>query len=161
MRPSHRADGAPHAWGGRMHARPTCTLRGTLYVCTRTVGSRRKSVRHVSRRISTVRGQNPSVESYSRVPGHWHRQWTALDLPFMCLNMSLFCGAGRDGLGVKISSGRRHMGAVPIEPPVSPPPPSADGLYNCFTVTQAMYIVVLSIGRLYEHHMVPENVCDA
>ena len=29
------------------------------------------------------------------------------------------------------------------------------------TVTQAMYIVVLTIGRLYEHHMVPENVCDA
>ena len=83
-----------------MHARPTCTLRGTSYVCTRTVGSRRKSVRRVSRRISTVRGQNPSVESYSRVPGHWHRQWTALDLPFMCLNMSLFCGVGRDGLGV-------------------------------------------------------------
>jgi len=32
---------------------------------------------------------------------------------------------------------------------------------NGFTVTQAMYIVVLSIGQLYEHHMVPESVCDA
>ena len=28
-----------------------------------------------------------------------------------------------------------------------------------FTVTQAMYIVVLLIGQLYEHHMVPESVC--
>ena len=41
----------------------------------------------------------------------------------------------------------------------SPTPPRT--VCNCFTVTQAMYIVVLSIGRLYEHHMVPENVCDA
>ena len=41
----------------------------------------------------------------------------------------------------------------------SPTPPRT--VCNCFTVTQAMYIVVLSIGRLYEHYMVPENVCDA
>jgi hypothetical protein len=60
---------------------------------------------------------------------------------------------------LKISSGRRHMGTVPIKPPVSPPP--LRGRCNGFTVTQAMYIVVLSIGRLYEHHMVPESVCDA
>ena len=32
---------------------------------------------------------------------------------------------------------------------------------NGFTVTPAMYIVVLSIGRLYEHHMASENLCDA
>jgi hypothetical protein len=57
---------------------------------------------------------------------------------------------------LKISSGRRHMGTVPIKPPVSPPP--LRGRCNGFTVTQAMYIVVLSIGRLYEHHMAPKSV---
>ena len=69
---------------------------------------------------------------------------------------------------LKISTGRRHMGAVPIEPlepHVSPPhvDPSAAPrtVCNCFTITQAMYIVVLSTRRLYEHHMVPESVCDA
>ena len=64
-----------------------------------------------------------------------------------------------------ISSGRRHVGAVPIEPLVSPPykraPLCPRTVCNGFTVTQAMYMVVLSIGRLYEHHMVPKRVYDA
>ena len=58
-------------------------------------------VRRVSRRICGLRGQIPSLQTCNRVPGHWHRQWTALDLPSVCPNMSLFCGVARDGLGVK------------------------------------------------------------
>ena len=38
-RPSHQAGQAPHAWGGRKHVRPTCTLGGTSYVCAHTVQS--------------------------------------------------------------------------------------------------------------------------
>ena len=30
-----------------------------------------------------------------------------------------------------------------------------------FAHLQAMYLVVLSIGRLYEHHQAPDDVCDA
>ena len=62
-------------------------------------------VRRVSRRVCGLRGQIPSLQTCTRVPGHLHRQWTALDLPFVCLNMSLFCGAARDGLGVKFRLG--------------------------------------------------------
>ena len=61
---------------------------------------------------------------------------------------------------LKISSGRRHMGTVPIKNSRKPPTPPRT-VCNGFTVTQAMYIVVLSIGRLYEHHMASENLCDA
>ena len=99
-RPSHQAGRAQHAWGGRVHVRPACTLSGTSYVRACTVGSRRKSACRVLRRIVGPRGQNPSVESVYRVPGQWHRQWTALDLIERALNMCYFRGAARDGLGV-------------------------------------------------------------
>eukprot|EP00326_Haptolina_ericina_P017961 CAMPEP_0181192214 /NCGR_PEP_ID=MMETSP1096-20121128/13162_1 /TAXON_ID=156174 ORGANISM="Chrysochromulina ericina, Strain CCMP281" /NCGR_SAMPLE_ID=MMETSP1096 /ASSEMBLY_ACC=CAM_ASM_000453 /LENGTH=158 /DNA_ID=CAMNT_0023281591 /DNA_START=124 /DNA_END=600 /DNA_ORIENTATION=+ len=69
-RPSQQAGRAQHAWGGRVHARPACTLSGTSYVRACTVGSRRKSACRVLRRIVGPRGQNPSVESVYRVPGH-------------------------------------------------------------------------------------------
>jgi hypothetical protein len=36
-----------------------------------------------------------------RVPGQWHRQWTALDLIERALNMCYFRGAAKHGLGVK------------------------------------------------------------
>jgi hypothetical protein len=74
-----------------------------------TAGSRRMGVRRVSRRVCGLRGQIPSLQTCTRVPGHLHRQWTALDLPFVCLNMSLFCGAARDGLGVKRRSHRNMV----------------------------------------------------
>jgi hypothetical protein len=107
FRPSHQAGRAQHAWGGRVHVRPTCTLSGTSYVRAGTVGSRRKRARRVLRRIVGPRGQNPSVESMYRVPGQWHRQWTALDLIERALNMCYFRGAAKHGLGVLTRLGIR------------------------------------------------------
>ena len=108
-RPSHQAGRAQHAWGGRVHVRPACTLSGTSYVRACTVGSRRKSACRVLRRIVGPRGQNPSVESVYRVPGQWHRQWTALDLIERALNMCYFRGAAKHGLGVKAGHRLRHL----------------------------------------------------
>ena len=101
-RPSHQLGRAPHELDGRACVRPTCTMWCARVRMCVTVGSRRKCARRVLRRIVDPRGQNPSVESMCRVPGQWHRQWTALDLPLACVNMSLFCGPARDGLGVKM-----------------------------------------------------------
>ena len=111
-RPSHQAGRAQHAWGGRVHVRPACTLSGTSYVRACTVGSRRKSACRVLRRIVGPRGQNPSVESVYRVPGQWHRQWTALDLIERALNMCYFRGAAKHGLGV---NGPRVFRVKPLQ----------------------------------------------
>jgi hypothetical protein len=67
-RPPHRAGRAPHAWVGREHVPPACTLCGTSYVRVRTVGSRRTIARRVLRRILDFRGQDLSLESICRVP---------------------------------------------------------------------------------------------
>ena len=104
-RPSHQLGRAPHELDGRACVRPTCTMWCARVRMCVTVGSRRKCARRVLRRIVDPRGQNPSVESMCRVPGQWHRQWTALDLPLACVNMSLFCGATKHGLGVKARRG--------------------------------------------------------
>ena len=101
--PSHQLGRAPHALDGRACVRPTCTMwcaRVRMSMCV-TVGSRHKCAPHVLRRIVDPRGQNPSVESMYRVPGQWHRQWTALDLIERALNMCYFRGAAEHGLGVK------------------------------------------------------------
>ena len=61
-----------------------------------------------------------------------------------------------------ILSGRRHMDTVLMESPAcckSPTPRRT--VCNGFTVRQALYVVVLSIGQLYEHHMGPTDVCGA
>ena len=99
-RPSHQLGRAPHALDGRACVRPTCTMWCARVRMCVTVGSRRKCARRVLRRIVDPRGQNPSVESMCRVPGQWHRQWTALDLIERALNMCYFRGAAKHGLGV-------------------------------------------------------------
>ena len=60
-----------------------------------------------------------------------------------------------------LTSGRRHTYGHGTDKTSRKPPTPPRTVCNGFTVTQAMHIVVPSIGRLYEHHMVPENVCDA
>ena len=100
-RPAIPPSWASSACLGRPQACPS-HLHPVRDSCARalTAGSRRMGVRRVLRRICGLRGQIPSLQTCNRVPGHWHRQWTALDLPSVCPNMSLFCGVARDGLGV-------------------------------------------------------------